>query len=45
MAAAFASRSGPVPAVDRAAGILLALGNGGCDASLSDLASRSGGPR
>src|SRR5437588_417853 len=29
MAAAFAPRSGPVPAVDRAAGILLALGNGG----------------
>src|SRR5207302_2991954 len=38
MAAAFAPRSGPVPAVDRAAGILLALGNGGGDASLSDLA-------
>src|SRR5205807_2377348 len=38
MAAAFAPRSGPVPAVDRAAGILLALGNGGGDASLSALA-------
>src|SRR2546430_13615681 len=38
--AASARRSGPVPAVDRAAGILLALGNGQADASLSDLARR-----
>ncbi|TMI77657.1 MAG: IclR family transcriptional regulator [Bacillati bacterium ANGP1] len=39
-AAALARRPGPVPAVDRAAGILLALGNGQGDASLSDLARR-----
>jgi len=39
-AAALARRPGPVPAVDRAAGILLALGNGQADASLSDLARR-----
>src|SRR5437660_9857097 len=39
-AAALARRPGPVPAVDRSAGILLALGNGQGDASLSDLARR-----
>src|SRR2546429_7797492 len=39
-AAALARRPGPVPAVDRAAGILLALGNGQADASLSNLARR-----
>jgi DNA-binding IclR family transcriptional regulator len=39
-APALARRPGPVPAVDRAAGILLALGNGQADASLSDLARR-----
>jgi DNA-binding IclR family transcriptional regulator len=36
--AASARRSGPVPAVDRAAGILLVLGNGQGDASLTGLA-------
>jgi len=35
-------RVGPVPAVDRAAGILVALGNGGEEATLTDLARALG---